>query len=280
MAITNGYATLAQAKERLFELYAYTALTISFATATSKISDTANGLRRFLTADKIEVDGSTSNDGIYTVTTGNVPAEIVVSEALTDEVAGDTVTITKHDPTRDAIIESMVEAVSRSIDDWCGRVFYTSATTARYYTATDRALLFVDDLISIDANGLVTDEDGDRTYENTWATTDYILLPENAATDGKPYTMIQIDGYQGDYCWPVGIPKGVKITGTWGYAAAVPKNVKEACLLMTEQLYKRKDAIFGTVGSIAGEQVLALASDIIFKDPHLQLLLAGVKRLA
>jgi hypothetical protein len=91
--------------------------------------------------------------------------------------------------------------------------------------------------------------------------------------------MIEVDP-NGSYVFPVGVTKGVKITGSWGYSATVNVKVKEACLLITEQLYKRKDAIFGTVGSIAGENVLALASDIIYKDPHLQLLLAGVKRLA
>ena len=67
---------------------------ISFATATSKISDTGTGLAIFATGDNIRISGSTKNDGDYTIAIGGVAGEIVVNETLVDEDAGASVTIT------------------------------------------------------------------------------------------------------------------------------------------------------------------------------------------
>lgn len=69
------------------------ASTIAFVSATKKITDSGNGLAGFLTGNKIKVTGSAENDGIYTVATGGVAGEIVVSETLVDENAGDSITI-------------------------------------------------------------------------------------------------------------------------------------------------------------------------------------------
>lgn len=283
MTITNGYATLAEVKYRWMNTYAhtYTATTLAFVSATKKITDSVRGLKRFQTGRLITVSGSTSNDGTYTIATGDIAAEIVTTEALTNEAAGDTVTITDiTDPVDDAVLESVVEAASRAIDIHCGRFFYTNAAQARYFTADDGDLLFLpDDLISIDTDGLVTDDDGDRTYENTWATTDYILLPANASTDSKPYTMIEIDPY-GSYSFPTGVRRGVKITGTWGYASSVPIGIKEVCLLLAMQVVARKDAIYGTIGSPTGERLMQMVQDMLNRDPHMTMTLRGFKRFS
>lgn len=76
-----------------FAVAYYTAATIAFVAATKKITDSANGLADFETGDTILVSGSTNNDGTYTVATGGVAGEIVVTEALTDESAGATIII-------------------------------------------------------------------------------------------------------------------------------------------------------------------------------------------
>ncbi len=80
------------------DLLHYSAATISFDADTEKILDAANGLALFKTADVIKVTGSTSNDGVYTIATGNAAAEIVTTEAIPlDEDAGDTVLIYKRE---------------------------------------------------------------------------------------------------------------------------------------------------------------------------------------
>lgn len=72
----------------------YAGSTIAFVAATHKITDTANGLAVFNTGDIILVQGSTLNDGTYTVATGGVAGEIVVTEDLVEEALGDAVVIT------------------------------------------------------------------------------------------------------------------------------------------------------------------------------------------
>lgn len=163
------------------------------------------------------------------------------------------------DATRDTILEDVIEAASRWIDDQCGRRFYTASET-RTYTAQDYDLLFIDDLVSVTT--LKTDEDEDRTYETTWATTDYDLEPENAALRGAPYTMIRITP-DGDYSFPVGVRRGVQIAGSFGYASTVPDPVKQACLMQAARLYKRKDAILGVagVGQLGQQTVQRVPSD-------------------
>lgn len=138
----------------------------------------------------------------------------------------------------DAVLEAVIEAASRAIDGETGRVFY-AATATRYFTAEDSELLFVDDLLSVTT--LKTDLDGDRTYETTWAATDYDLEPYNST----PYTRIQI-APRGTRTFPTG-RRGVEIAGSWGYAATAPDAINEACLLMAARLFKRKDAVFGVL---------------------------------
>lgn len=176
------------------------------------------------------------------------------------------------DAGEDAILESVINAVSRLIDRYTGRRFYTTATDeTRYYTAKERDYLSPgDDIISITT--LYTDNDGDRVYEYTWAATDYDLYPANAALDGKPYTWLEL-APNGDYVFPA-TPRGVKIVGKFGYAATTPPDVKEACLLQCHRLFKRKDAPFGVLGSDALGQVVVINR----LDPDVQELLSGVTR--
>jgi hypothetical protein len=62
--------------------------TISFDSVAHKISDSANGLADFLTGMAVTVEGSTSNDGAYTITDGGHSGYFVVAEAIQDESAG------------------------------------------------------------------------------------------------------------------------------------------------------------------------------------------------
>lgn len=272
MTITNGYATLSQLKERLNLGYTYTASTISFDSATKKISDSVHGLKRFQTGDYIQVSGSASNDGYYTIATGNVAAEIVTSEALSDEAVGESVTITVvDDQTDDAILESMINAVSRMIDRECKRRFYTTdSDETRYYTAKDaRQLWPEDDILSVTT--LKTDPDGDRVYEETWETTDYDLWPYTAALDDKPYRAILVTPKSGE-TFP-GLVKSVEVAGKFGYCAIAsrPPEITEACLLQCQRLYKRKDAPFGVLGA-AGMGQMQVIPEL---DPDVKMLIGN-----
>ena len=140
------------------------------------------------------------------------------------------------DTTDDALLERAIEAASRSIDDLCGRRFY-SATETRYYEADGWDVIDVDDLVSVTT--LKTDEDQDRVYETTWAVTDFELDP----SDGPPYTRIYATP-TGSYAFPVWQRRAVQVVGTFGWSA-VPTPITQACLLMAARVWKRKDTPLG-----------------------------------
>lgn len=67
--------------------------TISFTQATQTIADSGSGFGSFAADDIISVKGSTSNDGVYTVASASAAAIVINEDALTDEVAGDSIDI-------------------------------------------------------------------------------------------------------------------------------------------------------------------------------------------
>ena len=114
--------------------------------------------------------------------------------------------------TDDVVMRKIIDAASRQIDRYCNRRFYVESTT-KYYDGAVR--LWVDDLLAITT--LKTDEDGDATYENTFATTDYILYPLN----NYPKTYIETSN-DGDYGgFGCGVKKGVQIVGVFGYGDGI-----------------------------------------------------------
>jgi len=181
----------------------------------------------------------------------------------------------QDDTQSDEALESIITAISRAIDFITHRRYY-AATETRYYTPDHPDYLEVFDLLSISANGLKTDEDGDRTYEVTWATADYDLMPFNASLDGEPYTWLEITP-DGDYSFPDGVSKSVELAGSYGYSATTPPGIEEACLLTCHRLMKRADTPLGVSGSTNLGQV-----NIIIKtmtaDPDIMELLAPFMR--
>lgn len=173
---------------------------------------------------------------------------------------------------QDTAIETQIEAASRWVDEYCGRSFWaSSAGVVRYYTADDPTWLQIDDVTTVTA--IAADEDGDRTYERTWTVADYDLDPPDASQRGNPYNRVVVTP-NGDYTFPVGMRRGVKITGTWGWPA-VPKSVTEAVILLAVRLRKRNDAPFG----IAGSAELGMLQNIPRTDPDVAALVAPYRRL-
>jgi hypothetical protein len=147
--------------------------------------------------------------------------------------------ITTTNATDDTVIEDIIESVSRQIDGICGRHFFVTTAIARYFKADHggQDMLFIDDLSSITSLAIVSDDDGDGTYENTWTSSDYNVMPYQPQNSG-PYTMIETSP-QGDFVFSAQ-KKGNKITGLWGWAA-VPDDVKVACLIMVDAEYHARD---------------------------------------
>lgn len=119
----------------------------------------------------------------------------------------------------DDSIWNALMASSEWVDRYCDRHFYPRVET-RYVdveAATQR--LLVPDLISI--TSLKDDENQDGTFENTWAATDYHLLPYHAqptARWGQPYDEVVVSRLSGSNkeFFPPG-QRVIEIAGLWGY---------------------------------------------------------------
>ena len=172
-------------------------------------------------------------------------------------------------------IDSVITAISRAIDDITARRFYATTET-RYFTADRHDYLRVFDLLSITTDKLLIDEDDARTYGQVWATTDYDLMPFNAALDGQPYTWIEITP-NGNYRFPLA-SKGVSINGSFGYSATTPPAIAEACLLASHRLMKRASTPLGVSGSTNLAQVNIIIKSMAADPDIMGLLMPYVKR--
>lgn len=138
------------------------------------------------------------------------------------------------DTSDDAMIEALIEAASRYIERQTGRQFYKdSVAVARYFTASTAHYLSVFDLVS--ASEIKTDSDGSRSYSTTWASTDYDLEPYESAQLSKPYSRVYPTPQAVNF-FPVGVRRGVKITGIWGWPS-VPRDIWEACQTIVMSAY-------------------------------------------
>jgi hypothetical protein len=173
----------------------------------------------------------------------------------------------------DDILETVIEGISRAIDNYCGRRFFAASET-RFYTPEQSSYLAIDDVSTTASFTLLTDDGADGTYENTWvADTDFELLPYNAVLDGLPYTSIEIKPL-GNFRFPIQ-RKSVKITASFGWAA-VPKPVNRACVLQATRLFKR---YITPLGQSAATAIGTINLTIPALDPDVTQLLRPYERL-
>ncbi len=119
------------------------------------------------------------------------------------------------DATEDALLCALLEAVSRQVDGYCGRIFYVETATLLFDGDGAKELWLQDevrirDLLSVTTLKFDDDQDGD--FDETLASTDYLLRPSNAGR--YSYVLIHPEGDYGAF------PKGletVQIVGSWGY---------------------------------------------------------------
>lgn len=169
---------------------------------------------------------------------------------------------------RDADFMTCITAASRGVDRLTRRRDgdFAAQTLTRYFDGEHQDRLWVPPLQSITT--LKTDEDGDGTFEVTWAVTggyrDYILYPLN----GPPYRLIAVESSNGRYEFPVG-QKTVEIAGSWGEYSTVPADIARATIILANRLANRGKTPEGIMGNTeAGFMRLAQV------DPDVMALLA------
>lgn len=194
----------------------------------------------------------------------------------------------------DAMLEMIIQGVSRAIDRLCKRptnAFVGTAAAVRVYDVEGEPAPYFGgwDLARSDApsrqpapappkigwwaavTAVKTDDDGDGVYETTWATTDYELLPPNAAAEGRPYTHIR--ERRGGTKTLLAGANMLQITGTFGEVASAtdpPDIIREATILMAHRLYERRKS---ALGRTAAPQEMGGSIAITRIDPDVVLLL-------
>ena len=186
-----------------------------------------------------------------------------------------------------------ITAASRAVDAWCQRpdnafvsqsqtrvydvpsrmmvttpytrdVTLTNAQATGYWSSGTVATLDVGwPLGLLTVTSVATDADYDNDFETVWATTDYDLLPINAALDNQPYRTFRVLP-TGANQLPVGV-RTLQIVGTWGEYAAAPPVIQEATILVVNRWFKRKDTPFGVMGdpAIGMMHIAAVDPDVI-----------------
>lgn len=156
------------------------------------------------------------------------------------------------DTADDFELQGAVRAASRRIESYCGRERFwrDPAVTTRTFQADNSRSCRVPVGIST-ATGLIVkiDEAGDGTFGTTLTVnTDFILRPTDALSKSPawPHTEVWLAD---NYSFPVlcNGRDGVQITARFGWPA-VPDDVREAALILSHRLFKRKETSTGVVG--------------------------------
>ncbi len=134
----------------------------------------------------------------------------------------------------DAVLDSVLYGVSRLMDDYVGFPLYAALDT-QYYTAEDARCLVLDQPFT-DITAVALDFAGNRTYNLTMGATCYDLTgPDadyNVRSNSPPQPFWELHTrWTATAVFPTGTPRGVQLTGTWGYTnqtrtlAALPTTV-------------------------------------------------------
>jgi hypothetical protein len=181
--------------------------------------------------------------------------------------------VTLDDTIDDVVAQAVLDSTSRWVDEYCDRHFWrdgaTSTEVARTFGVCNWYQLDIPDLVSVLT--LKTDEAGDGTFETTWAAGDYQLWPVNRPT-GRPYTRVEAVAGR---LFPLRYTYGsrgnrVEVTGIWGWPA-VPETVKQATLIQSSRILKRRYSPEGVAGfsEFGAVRVARLDPDVMdLLDPY------------
>lgn len=154
----------------------------------------------------------------------------------------------------DTDLTEVIESASREINNHTSRQFnrddtiVSTGVQTRVYVARYSWLAEIDDVHTLTDFEVETDPSGDGTYETAWDAADYQTEPLNGIRDGNtgwPFFRLRAIGAK---VFPVlGGQASVRITGHFGWTA-VPKDVKQACLMLAAETFKMREAPFGVAG--------------------------------
>jgi hypothetical protein len=124
------------------------------------------------------------------------------------------------------LVVQLIAGVSRAIDRYCHRVFFTTTEERLYdWTGTD-GLRLRDDLVSLTS---VATNAG-----QTFAANKFVLEPRI----GPPYARLTFkDGLGLAFQWSLTKTEAITVAGVWGYKATVPEDIVLACKAWVSDVY-------------------------------------------
>lgn len=154
------------------------------------------------------------------------------------------------DPSFDTELAEIIEGVERTIDQLTGRNFKAdTVATARLFDGCGEAVLLIDDAIEITLVEVGLDEYGSSflTIPGSGANR-YFTDPANHTALGVPVTKITLNA-------ETFIPgkQNQRITGKWGYSAAVPLDIKRAATVFAFGVMNAENNIGGA--SVKSERI-------------------------
>jgi hypothetical protein len=187
--------------------------------------------------------------------------------------------IKEEDTTDDVKIDLVLPAACRAVDRFCSQHVFRqfgklSSAAAFYYTPRwDRDQLMwvaeIDDLMDTTGITIEVDTSNTKTYTDDISSTGYILRPQDAIAKNRPYTQVAI--LPTSSVQPTIYTDCIKMTAPWGWTS-VPSTVKEASMLQTNRINKRRTTPYNTTGNTKkGTQITTNLIDQLDKDIEVML---------
>jgi len=200
---------------------------------------------------------------------------VALDEAETDDLSPDArlyydyldISITTDDP----LLSTSIESAQKYIDSQTNRHF-EAETDTRYYerSARDR---WNSRLLNLHESDLLTVTEllnGDADSTEIVAANYWLTDAKGRRVLAPPYHGILLKTNVDDY-WEWDTDYWVTVTGTWGYSATAPDDIRRATLVLASYFYRQKDAqMFETTaivesGAIAVPQGIPATVDRILK---------------
>jgi len=144
-------------------------------------------------------------------------------------------------------VNEWVAQVEKYIENVTNRSSFIAdaSATARYYDGDNTRELFIDDAVEITEISLGTGDDA-TIYVPADLREDYLLYPNNAIVDKKPYTSVKLTGG----IFPRG-DQNIKITAKWGYSVVVPADIKLVATILVSDIIEESMSAEGEVQSMS-----------------------------
>jgi hypothetical protein len=160
------------------------------------------------------------------------------------------------DTVDDTLLELATESASRMVDEYCERRFFTNGTETRTYTPNSYYTLDVDDIAGTAITVKTSSALDGTTFDITWAASDFQTEPTNRLSGSVAWPVTRLRAV-GDYLFTPpsalgsiapAMPATAQVTAVFGFATAVPTQVKHATVLLALRQFQRYNSPSGVIG--------------------------------